>query len=320
MPAERHGDAIIEAAWGYYHDGLTQNQLAERLGVSRASVVNYLAEARRRGLVRVTLDSEAFLAHALADRLKRRFGLTAALVAPADPSDPARTADRVARAAADWLPQLLAPGDRLGVAWGETIYRVAEAAPRLALDDLTVVQLLGALPASSGFAPEICSATLARRFGARCVNLHVPLMLSDEALARRLRAEPSVAQALASVARCNKTIFAAGGVDDDSHMARTGLVGEFSLAAFRDKGAAGVICARFIDGDGAAAPAAYEARMIGVTLDQMRAKAMKLLVAMGESRVNAARAALIGGFATHLATSADIAAQLLAAPAPSGDA
>ncbi len=46
--ASRQDDAILEAAWCYYHDGQTQSEIAARLGVSRASVVNYLAEARRR--------------------------------------------------------------------------------------------------------------------------------------------------------------------------------------------------------------------------------------------------------------------------------
>ncbi|NBB92985.1 MAG: HTH domain-containing protein, partial [Gammaproteobacteria bacterium] len=43
--AARQDETIIEAAWCYYHEGLNQNEIAQRLGVSRASVVNYLAEA-----------------------------------------------------------------------------------------------------------------------------------------------------------------------------------------------------------------------------------------------------------------------------------
>jgi deoxyribonucleoside regulator len=46
----RQDDAIVEAAWCYYHEGLNQSEIATKLGVSRASVVNYLAESRRRDL------------------------------------------------------------------------------------------------------------------------------------------------------------------------------------------------------------------------------------------------------------------------------
>ena len=55
--------------------------------------------------------------------------------------------------------------------------------------------------------------------------------------------------------------------------------------------------------------------MIGVSLDQMRGKDMALLVAAGPGRFASTRAAIMGGYVTHLATSGQIAQQLLdAAP------
>jgi len=307
--ATRQDETIIEAAWCYYHEGLNQNEIAQRLGVSRASVVNYLAEARRRDYVRISLDTGIFRGSALASRLKAAYGLTEALVVTQ--GDPDRAPERVIRAAADWLPQLLSPGDRLGVAWGETIYRLAEAAPPVPVPDLTVVQLLGSRPASLGFAAEACSANLARRLDALCINLHAPLLLSDQDLCARLKAEPVVAEQLEAVATCNKVVFAAGTCTDDSHIARTGLLSAEDLARQRDAGATGVICGQLIDSEGRPMLSGNEDRMIGVTLAQMAAKPAGILVAAGADRVAATRAALRGGYATHLATSSDIAAQLL---------
>jgi len=43
---------VIEAAWLYYHDGLNQAEIAKRLEVSRATVVNYLHEVREKGYKR----------------------------------------------------------------------------------------------------------------------------------------------------------------------------------------------------------------------------------------------------------------------------
>lgn len=307
----RQDEAIVEAAWCYFHDGMTQSDIAARLGVSRASVVNYLAEARRRDYVRVSLNPDVFRGTSLCDELRAVFSLADALVVPADPGDAARSLERTVRAASDWLPKLLEPGDRLGVAWGETIYRLADAAPYLTIADLSVVQLVGSRPASLGFAAETCSATLARRFGADCVNLHVPLLLSNPDICERLMAEPVVAAQLSAVAACNKTIFACGTCTDDSHIVQAGLQDPESLAAFRARGATGVICGRLIDGDGAPLRSEIEDRMIGVTLHDMRGKDMGLLVASGGDRAAAARAAIRGGYATHLATCSETARNLL---------
>lgn len=305
-------DAIVETTWLYYHEGLNQSEIATRLGLSRATVVNYLAEGRRRDYVRISLNTDIFTGHRLAARLREVFGLKGALVVPSDGSDPQRNADRVTRAASDWLPQLLEPGDQLGVAWGESVFRLAEAAPRVPIRDLTVVQMVGSRASDIGFAAETCAATLAQRFGAALVSLHAPLLLTERDLAERLKQEPGIAGQLRAVAACNKTVFACGTVGPESHIAKTGLVAAEELARLRTAGATGVICARLIDAEGRAVPIEIEERMISVTLEQMKGKDMALLVATGRERARPARAAIKGGYATHLVTCSDTAQDLLA--------
>lgn len=315
----RSDDLITEAAWLYYHDDLNQNEIAERMGLSRASVVNYLAEARARGWVKRYLDSDVFRGHHLAEALCDAYGLKDALIVPDGPDDATRVGGRVVQAAADWLPRLLAPGDQLGVSWGETVFRLAQAVPQQAIEDMTVVQLLGSRPATVGFTAETCTIQLAQRLGAHCINLHVPLLLSDKALCEMLRNEPVVAQQLQSVASCNKTVLACGTCADDAHIVRTGILSARDIAQCRQMGAVGVICGRLIDADGNPVQASVEERMIGVSLDQMRGKEMSLLIADGAGRAAPARAAILGGYATHLATSVSIARALLdAAEHPKG--
>lgn len=309
--ARSQEDAIVEVTWCYYQDGMNQNEIAERLGISRATVVNYLAEARKRDYVRISLDSDVFRNHELARHLVDRFGLADAVVIPSSPGGAEQSLDRVTRVVADWLPNLLEPGDRLGVAWGETVYRVAEAAPRVTVEDLTVVQLVGSRPAALGFAAETCSATLARRYGAHCVNLHVPLLLNDRELVERLKQEPVIQAQLEAVATCNKTIFACGTCGDDSHVVHTGLLDHADIDACAEEGAIGVICGRLIDRQGSGLNREIEDRMIAVTLEQMRNKDMGLLVGSGPDRAEPMLAAIRGGYATHVATCSDTAAELL---------
>ncbi len=311
LRARSQDEAIIEVTWCYYQEGMNQNEIAERLGISRATVVNYLSEARKRDYVRITLDSDIFRNQDLARKLVETFGLRDAMVVPSSPAGQDQSLDRVTRAVADWLPSLLEPGDRLGVAWGETVYRVAEAAPRVTIDDLTVVQLVGSRPAAMGFAAETCSATLARRYGAHCVNLHVPLLLSDRALVDRLKEEPVIRMQLDAVANCNKTIFACGTCTEDSHVVHTGLLDQTDIDACAARGAIGVICGRLIDHDGNGLDREIEDRMIAVTLDQMRNKDMGLLVGAGVDRADPMMAAIRGGYATHVATCSETAAEML---------
>lgn len=303
-------EAILQATWAYYHDGLNQTAIAKKLNLSRASVVNYLQEARRRKYVRITLDPEIFKQHQLADLLKTRFELEAVSIAPTAGK---LTLDRVSRMTAEWLAELLRPGDVLGVAWGENVHRVAELTPRVAISGLTVVQLVGSGPAASGFTAEVCTSIMALRFSAKCINLHVPMLVSKPGLAKNLKAEPIVKAQFDAIERCNAVIFACGTCDTDSHLARTGLLSAEVLSQNIEKGATGVICGQLIDEFGKPMRNEVEKRMLSVSLAQMKSKKLKLMVGSGEDRVKPMLAAIRGGFVTHLSTCAETAELLLAA-------
>lgn len=307
-------DIVVETAWLYYEDGLNQNEIAAALDVSRATVVNYLQLARERGYVQVRLSHEAFTGHRLAMALREAFGLTAAFVLPQRESMP-DVGSRIVRGAADWLPTLLAPGDRLGVAWGKTIYDVAECLEQRTIDDLTVLQLVGSMATPYGFSADVCSSNVARKLGATCVNLHVPAILSDARIARTLREESLIAAQFEAMNSFNKTLFAVGSCTEDSHVVSSGVATKQELAWYLGQGAVGVLCGRFIDRSGAHIEGPLDDRMMAVELDRLRQREAGILVVAGSERVAAAVAAIRGGYVTHLVTG-EASAEAMLAGAP----
>jgi deoxyribonucleoside regulator len=312
-PRAKRDDALIEAAWLYYHEGLNQSEVAQRMRVSRASVVNYLQDARAAGLIRVTLADEPFTRHRLALDLCARFGLSAAYIVPTA-SNASATLTRVARGAAEWLKSLLVPGDRLGVAWGQTVFEVSEQMDPVVTQGIDVLQLVGSVPSPFGFTAEACTTNLARKLSATCINLFAPAVLSSAANAAILRAEPIIADQLARLTGINKAIFAAGSCLPDSHVVGSGVATLDDLAAYRASGAEGVLCGRFVDALGAHVKGALDDRIIGVTPDQLLGLDMGLLVSCGSDKVAPMRAVLSGGYATHLVTDMDTARSLTTAP------
>jgi len=303
---------VIEAAWLYYHEAMNQTEIATHLGVSRATVVNYLQEAKERGYVRVSLAPEAFTTHRLAQELVKRFGLKAAFVVPTGIGSNEDTFLRVARGAAEWLPDLLEPGDRLGVSWGRTVYEAAESMAQTQTKNVTVSQLVGSMATPYGFTAEICSAHLASRLGAKLINLHAPAVLSDPDLAARLRAEPIIKDQIDALSHCNKAIFAAGSIDHESHIVSSGVASHADLDCYIGKGATGVLCGRFIDSNGQFIAGDLDDRMIGVELEKLLNLDMGLLVSVGQDKVQPMLATIAGGYVSHVVTSEETAKQMLA--------
>ena len=105
-----------------------------------------------------------------------------------------------------------------------------------------------------------------------------------------------IASQLETTANCTKVVFAAGTADANSHIAMTGLLDADILSKMGKQRAAVVICGRIIDQNSAP----NEGQIIGITLEQMRKKEMGMLVCPGRDRVPAVRAAIKGGYVTHL--------------------
>ena len=173
VPAEFDGDPVVWVAWLYYEESLTQEEVAARLGMSRASVIGMLREARARGVVTISIASTHLQSIGLSRAVAARFGLATCLVIP-DNEDTSSDHDRVGWAAARLLGERLQSGDVLGVSWGRTVLALANALPARTVLDLTAVQVTGSFVGTPEMSAELCTSTIANRTGARCVYLHAP--------------------------------------------------------------------------------------------------------------------------------------------------
>jgi DNA-binding transcriptional regulator LsrR (DeoR family) len=168
--------AMAEVARLYYVRELTQQEIAERLGVSRFKVLRLLEQARSEGVVRFEIDEPVPVIDDLSRELEDRFDVTA-LVVEGD----------VAGATASFLPRLLADDDVLGVAWGETLAAVAERLPELDAQ-IPIVQICGAIEGLvPGTGPTELAARFAAKAGGRFYALEAPATADETALRRVIR-------------------------------------------------------------------------------------------------------------------------------------
>src|SRR6185437_15112797 len=79
---ERDQELCARAAWLYHGAGLTQGEVARRLGVPSVKAHRLIARANRRGFVHVSIDAPVAACVALENALRRKFGLEQCVVAP----------------------------------------------------------------------------------------------------------------------------------------------------------------------------------------------------------------------------------------------
>ncbi|MCW5721646.1 MAG: sugar-binding transcriptional regulator [Devosia sp.] len=301
---------IHKAAWLYYTHGMRQDEVAKHLNISRASVAMYLRKARETGIVTISTSSQLFADGVLARELEDALGLDGVWIVPEDRSalDPAAEMPTVAATA---FTEKISRGDRVGVAWGRTVYHIADVMPYVDLQDVTVVQLCGNLGAPYNYRPDQCTTEIARRLNAEGINLYAPLVLSSEELAAALMDEPVIREQLASISSCSLALYSVGGIEDDSHLVKCGALSAAEMQALGRAGAVGVMAGRLIDADGQLMDCSYNRRVISADLGSIRAIPKRMMVVEQAAKFLPLVAAIRGGLVSHLVVTTSMARRLL---------
>jgi DNA-binding transcriptional regulator LsrR (DeoR family) len=309
-PAQFACDPVLWAAWLYHHDNLTQNQIANVMGISRASVVNYLQLAKEQNIVSISVRPDLVQQIEISRELRRKFGLRNALIIPGDGGS-AQPAQRIGAAGAAFLLQLLRPRDILGVAWGRTVLALSRVLPIQRRPELTVVQLVGSHGDEEGFSAEQCTLNIATRLGGRCISIFAPAIVGRPELRDMLMDDPSLREQFATVRACNKALIGVCTVKRNSLIFEARLFSEDLSREYISKGAVGVICGRFFDRNGIPVLGSADNRMIGLTLEELRRIPCRIAVAGGPEKTEAMLGALRGEYITDLVTDEATARSLL---------
>lgn len=304
QPPLRFGeDALLWASWLYYEESLTQSEIAQHMGISRPTVNAYLAEARAKGIVNISISYQMLRSATLSGALAERFGLDDCLIIPGEGGERSLI-ERLGAATAQSLPRLLHSGDTVAVTWGRTMLAVAQQARHLNCLDMTVVQATGSTTAAIPYTPEACATRLADNIGARFVPISAPAIVSSKEARSALLAEPVIAEQMQLLHKVNRILFGISSLRPSSTIHLSGFLEGISDQQVVANAAVGSLAGRFIGADGDILDGPLAERTIGIELSDLRRIPTRVLVAGGLDKVSPILAALRGKFASILVTDA----------------
>jgi lsr operon transcriptional repressor len=305
---------LLRAAWFYYKDELTQDEIAKRLSVSRASVGRLLERARRVGLVTINLNAEYLNTFELSAELRRTFNLSEALVVPdheKEPADLHALNARVGMGGAQFISTHLRPGATLGVGWGETVSRVIAATNFGSVGPVHMVTLTGGvdsylqtLLSSKGESAADADLTTA-------TVIPAPNIASSPSLAAALREEPTIQDVLKQACSVEQAVVGVGTPTTDATIVQLGYLTAADVRTLRGRGVVGDILGQFFDADGKVADLPIHDRRIGIELSDLKYIPKVVGVAGGLHKAHAILGALHGGFLDVLVTNELAAIRLL---------
>lgn len=302
---------ILKVLKFYYDHNLTQSEIAARMGFSRPKVSKLLSEGRRRGLVKIEIAEPAGDFTSLEIALEEKFGLSeAVVVSPGEARAPTEAA--AGRAGAALLARLCTPDTVLGISWGVSLRALADTMPRRAFACEKVVPLVGGMgkAQASLHSNQVC-AGIAEKLDVESLNLAAPAIARSKQSREEISALPGIDDVLAEGAACDVAVVGIGGILPDSTMVQAGYFSPEEFLGLAEKSVVGDVCCHFLDAPGAPRCADISERIVGLSLDALRAIPETIGIATGTEKAPGVSATLRGGYVNALVCDEELARALL---------
>lgn len=302
---QRETELILRAARLYYEGHYSQDQVASKLNTSRSNVSRMLSDAKRMGYVEIKIVSPTHKHESLSAQLSELLNIKDVQVITSESND--LTLNTVGRAAASALLKNLRDNQTIAISWGRGLEAAVVNTHSETLSGLKVTQIMGSLSAvNTSVSAEEVGRNLAKNLNAQFVAFHSPVVVSNAKVRDSLMEEESISKTLQLARGAHVALVGIGSAGSSSSEM---VLSEFKLSkAEREAIAddyAGDIAARFYKKDGSPLSAALDARVIGLTLEEIKNIPRVIGVASGAEKVagvvGAARAGLIDTLIVDLA-------------------
>lgn len=302
----------------YYQDGLGQQAICNRLGISRPTVSRMLTLGKELGIVRIEVknpDNERY--GQLEREVEKRFDLQETIIVDTEPLEKGTRYinSQIGRATLEFLSRILTDRDLVGVSMGLTIQNIVRSDfPIEKAIHCTFVPLLGGISASNlDIHSNYLVQEFAERFGGRSAQFFAPALFSDKMVLDGFLKEQPI-QKIVRMYRSLDVIVMGIGVLDSEHstLLESGYIDAETMKKFIAKGAVGDIALRYFDIEGKTDSFTdFNERVAGIGLDLLRKVPKRIGVAGGTHKMKAVLGAIRGGYINILVTDEACAVALL---------
>ncbi|WP_370649350.1 sugar-binding transcriptional regulator [Neorhizobium galegae] len=283
----------LRAAWLYYNQGLTQKDVAERLGLSRSTVIRLLDEAMKRSEVQIWISEGIDTCVELAIRLEKAYGLDEAVVVPAPRDNSAAAlASSVGLALGQFLSEVVQDDMTIGVGWGRTMTASLGSFRPPRRKNCKVVSLLGGIVAVHQTNPIDYTWRFAGQLGAECYMFLAPLLVDSVKTKRALIEECGLKTIYDLAENLDLAVVSCGDIGLHSTSLSEGFISKAELDRLI---AAGCVCDtmfNFLDEEGRSVDHKLNERVMSVDLDTLKKARHIVLSSGGAHRAVAIRATI----------------------------
>ena len=304
MSVESKTHLMVKVAKQYFEAGMTQQEIATSLRISRSTVSRLLSRARDEGIVQIAIEVPPGIYPELENSLEQCFDLVEVIVIETHNYDsPSGIVLELGQAAAGYLERTVQKNDIIGFAWGTTMKTMVDAMQPQKIPNIKIFQMNGGLtPQMTDIHGTSLTHNLATRLGGDAYMLQAPGVVDNPQTQQMFMADTNVHQVFDLANDASMAFFGIGTIADDTLWGRAGLLTEEVTTELESLGAVGDIMSRYYDENGNRVNSSLCQRVVGIPIEQLLGIDRRIGVAGGSEKFKAILGALRGGYVNVLIT------------------
>ena len=304
---------MYRLAVAYYQENLTQQEIANKFGISRVMVSRMLKQSILEKMVEIKIHPPDNEDAGLEQQLEALFGLDEVILVKSDAKVSQGILEDIGKTAAEWLVGRLDGKETVALSWGKTLHAMVNALPPCNFPDMRIVQMIGGLgePEADSHASDL-TFRMARVLNGKPRVLSSPGIVKTKEICENLKEDLQISETLRLAASADIALIGIGSFNSGSLIYDTDIIlSQEDKKELKIHDAAGDISLRFFDAKGRLITGEINNRIVGLDAAQIAQIPRRVGISGGPGKLEAIHAACTGSLINVLITDRDTGEKLL---------
>ncbi|PKM50007.1 MAG: transcriptional regulator [Firmicutes bacterium HGW-Firmicutes-7] len=296
----------------YYEEDLSQKEIAIELGISRPQISRILSNAKKNNTVSIKVNNIFEKETELEEKLKQKYPVHDVWVLKTQGQTDEVIYEEMGKQVSDQLDAYIPNNSLVGVMSGKTISSFVNGLNCFEKKALEFIPLIGGIGSDGAdWHANVIAKNFADKINGKYYILNAPVIMKTQHAKESLMNEPHIGNILEKAKKCNVAIVGIGQVDNNSTNVKAGALSPEDMEQLNKIGAKASICCSYLDGKGKTIDSEISQRSIGVTIEELKRCKKIVAIAIGNSKTEAIKSVLLGGFVDVLITNIETANKII---------
>ncbi len=298
----------VKVAYYYYRTGMTQQEIAKKMSMSRQRVNRILKKCLDTGIVKIVIQELESQNVEIETKFEKASGLNEALIVNCEVG---RINESLGAVAASYLDRIVNDNDIIGFSRGRALSAMVDNLAHIDKKNLTVTQLVGGLNAEEA---NTNSDNLVRHsaeiLNAQPFFMYAPIIVESKQLRDSMLNEAFFSQVYSKMKNCTVAVVGIGDMSDKSQFIQKSFLTEKESKCLKDEHAVGEICTHYFDISGKAIDSDINDRVFAIDSVNFKKIPIRIGISGGKDKIEAVTGAIRSGLINVLITDYDTAAEV----------